>query len=281
MKLLSAALCQLAFTAGILAQTLPRNVYEIYALEYAASKGRAALKDVAVGATTADSTTFSYYVWFLKGDSGRRVLVDTGFLLDSAGASKSMVRYERPDLALKKLHVNANEVTDVIITHPHHDHIGWITLFKNATVWMQKLDYEYFVGGAWQPGAEAPGLHKEDVLATVQVNLDGRLRLLAGDSLEIMPGIRAFIGSKHTRESQHLLVDTGAEKVLLASDDVWFYCNLENLLSVPLTFDQGAYVRQMRRMKALVSDPELIIPGHDPLVLVKFPQVARGVVRIR
>jgi hypothetical protein len=146
---------------------------------------------------------------------------------------------------------------------------------------MQQRDYEYFVGGAWQPGAKAQGLDKGDVLVAVQVNLDGRLRLVAGDSVEILPGIRAFTGSKHAYESQDLLIDTSAEKVLLASDDAWFYYNLEKGLSVPLTFDQGAYIRQMRKMKALVSDPELVIPGHDELVLAKFPHVARGVVRIR
>jgi len=281
MKLLCVVLCQLAFSVGVFAQAPVGNVYEVYAIEYAAANRRAALKDVAVGATTGDSTTFSYYVWFLKGDNGRCVLVDTGFLLDSAGASKFMARYERPDIALQRIHVNPGEVTDLIITHPHYDHIGGITLFKNATVWMQRRDYEYFVGGAWQPGAKAQGLDKGDVLATVQANLDGRLRLVAGDSVEILPGIRAFTGSKHAYESQDLLIDTGAEKVLLASDDAWFYYNLEKGLSVPLTFDQGAYIRQMRKMKALVSDPELVIPGHDELVLAKFPQVARGVVRIR
>jgi glyoxylase-like metal-dependent hydrolase (beta-lactamase superfamily II) len=76
-------------------------------------------------------------------------------------------------------------------------------------------------------------------------------------------------------------VNTSAEKVLLASDDVWFYYNLQNLLSVPLTFDADAYIRQLRRMKTLVSNPDLIIPGHDVLVLSKFPSVAKGVVRIR
>jgi hypothetical protein len=77
MKLLSVVLCQLAFTAGIFSQAPVGNVYEVYAIEYAASKGSAALKTVAVGATTGDSTTFSYYVWFLKGDNGRCVLLWT------------------------------------------------------------------------------------------------------------------------------------------------------------------------------------------------------------
>ncbi len=87
-------------------------------------------------------------------------------------------------------------------------------------------------------------------------NLDGRLRLVSGDSVEIIPGIRVFTGSKHTYESQHLV-------------------------SIPLTFNTDAYLRQLRRMKTQVSNPDLVIPGHDPLVLTKFIPVATGIVRIR
>jgi glyoxylase-like metal-dependent hydrolase (beta-lactamase superfamily II) len=146
---------------------------------------------------------------------------------------------------------------------------------------MQKNDFAYFVGDAWQKGAYNVGLDKRDVPKIIQANLEGRLQLVNGDSLEIIPGIRVFIGSKHTYESQHLLVDTKAEKVLLASDNCWFYYNLNNLLSVPLTFDPQAYIRQLRRMKTLVSNIDLIIPGHDRSVFSKFTEVSKGVLRIR
>jgi glyoxylase-like metal-dependent hydrolase (beta-lactamase superfamily II) len=225
--------------------------------------------------------TFSFFVWYLKGDNGKRILVDVGFLEDTTKAAKSFSYYQRPDLALRRLNVNADDVTDVIITHPHSDHIDGLDLFPKATVWMQKNDFAYFVGDAWQKGASHMGLDKQDVLKIIQVNLDGRLQLVNGDSIEIIPGIRVFIGSKHTYESQHLLVNTKTDKVLLASDDSWFYYNLDHLLSVPLTFDPQAYVAQLRRMKTLVAGTQLIIPGHDALVLARFTQVAPEVVRIR
>jgi glyoxylase-like metal-dependent hydrolase (beta-lactamase superfamily II) len=272
---------QLTFIVSSFPQTSKHDVYEVYAIEYAASNRHVPLKVVAVDAASADSITFSYYIWLLRGDNGHCVLVDTGFLEDTTGSRARLTQHQRPDLALQRINVNAADITDVIITHAHHDHIGGLELFKNATVWMQQGDYAYFVGGAWQQGADNRGLDKRDVLNIVQANLDGRLRLVNGDSLEILPGIRVFIGSKHTYESQHLLVNTSTERVLIASDDVWFYYNIQNLLSVPLTSDTGAYVKQLRRMKTLVSNPELIIPGHDALVLSKFPSVAKGVVRIR
>jgi hypothetical protein len=45
--------------------------------------------------------------------------------------------------------------------------------------------------------------------------------------------------------------------------------------------DAKAYVNQLKRMKRQVSNTDLIIPGHDRLVLAKFPEIADGIVRIR
>ena len=257
-----------------------QNVYTIYAIEYAKNPRSVAVSDIALGAKSTDSVTFSYYIWFLNGDNGRKVLVDVGCVRDSTNPLAYLREYQRPDSALQRINVNADDVTDVIITHPHADHIGGLQLFRNARIWMQKNDFFYFVGGAWQSDADHKGLDKHDVLKIIQANLEGRLQLVAGDSLEIIPGIRVFIGSKHTDESQHVLVSSKNERVLLASDDSWFYYNLHHLLSVPSTFDTSAYITQLRRMKTLVADTNFIIPGHDPSVLLNFKQVSRGVVRI-
>jgi glyoxylase-like metal-dependent hydrolase (beta-lactamase superfamily II) len=258
-----------------------RNVYEIYAIAYAKMKSRLPVSSVAFGAKSTDSVSVSFYIWFSNGDNGRKVLVDTGLLQDSIKPLAYLRDYMRPDLALQRINVKATDVTDIIITHPHFDHIDGLQLFPNATIWMQKNDFAYFVGDAWQKGASHIGLEKQDVLKIIEANLEGRLNLVNGDSIEIIPGIRVFIGSKHTWESQHLLVNSSTDKVLLASDDCWYYYNLDHLLPVPLAFDTNAYVAQLRRMKTLVANIQLIIPGHDALVLSRFRQMVKGVVRIR
>jgi hypothetical protein len=77
-----------------------------------------------------------------------------------------------------------------------------------------------------------------------------------------------------------VLVNGTSGKTILASDNIWFYYNLEHLLSIPFRFDADAYINAMKRMKTLVDDPRLIIPGHDMLVFDRFPRVMDGVVRI-
>lgn len=262
------------------------NEYEVYAIKFA-GPWFMPLSEAVVGVLSKDSIEGCNMFWLLKGN-GKKILVDAGFLLNeynnynSADNSYDSSNYLRPDSALLRMNITADDITDIILSHPHWDHIGGIGLFRKATIWMQKDDYDYFVGAAWQKNGFSDGFYKKDVQQIVSVNLEGRLHLVKGDSIEIIPGIRVFIGSKHTWESQYVLVNTKTDKVLIASDNIWFYYNLNHLLPIPkYTFDPSAYVQQMKRMKILQPDTTLIIPGHDQIIFSRFPEVAKGVVKIR
>ena len=235
----------------------------------------------AVGSTSKDSTGICYMVYLIKGKNGKNILVDAGFTEPLKKYPMQAFTYIRPDSILKRININPNDITDVIVTHPHWDHIGGIDLFPNAMVWMQKEDFNYFVRTAWQKGGDSENFTDKDVFKIIQKNIDGKLTLINGDSIEIMPNIKVFIGSKHTFESQYVLVGSGADKVIIASDNSWLYYNLTSLLSIPVTFDQKAYLKNLKRMRGMVKNIDLIVPGHDPLVFSKFPKVAEGVVKIK
>jgi glyoxylase-like metal-dependent hydrolase (beta-lactamase superfamily II) len=251
--------------------------YNVYAVKYLdASVSSAA--NVAIGADPNDSVRNCFMVWLLKGDDGRTILVDAGYI-DTTGSNE---KYVRPDLVLQRMNVYPSDIKDIILTHPHWDHIGGISLFPEATVWMQKEDFDYYVSGKWQDDGNARGFSKEYISDILKVKSEGRLKLVEGDSIEIMPGIMAFTGSRHSWGNQYLLINSGSkdDRVIIASDASWFYYNLDHLLSVPLVIDPEAYVTALKRMKSMISDPDLIIPGHDDLVFSKFPEVAEWIVKI-
>ena len=256
--------------------------YEIYALKFATLNFKMPITAAAVGSTSKDSTEICYMFYLLKGKNGKNILIDAGFTEPLKIYPMQAFTHIRPDSLLKRINMSPNDITDVIVTHPHWDHIDGIDLFPNAMIWMQKEDYNYFVGTAWQKGENPDnGFNSKDVIKIIQKNLDGKLILIKGDRIEIIPNIRVFTGSKHTFESQYVVVGTGTDKVIIASDNSWLYYNLTSLLSIPITLDQKAYLKNLKRMRSMVKNIDLIIPGHDPLVFTKFSCVADGVVKIK
>ncbi|RYE31018.1 MAG: N-acyl homoserine lactonase family protein [Sphingobacteriaceae bacterium] len=258
-------------------------VYKVYALKFAGSSYPFTAADWAQGGSKTEKVKFNFMVWLIKGQ-GKVVLLDAGFLKENPDAKEfKVVDYIRPDSALLKLGIKAADVTDVILSHPHWDHVNGIGLFPNAQVWMQKEDYNYFVGQAWQKNGDKGGFAKADVNQLVNLNLAGKLTLVDGDNKEILPGIKVFTGSRHTYNSQYVLVQTGKNKVVLASDNIWVYYSLKHLVppSTGGTLDPAGYVKAMQRMKTMVDDPKFIIPGHDAAVFDLFPKVADGVAEIR
>jgi glyoxylase-like metal-dependent hydrolase (beta-lactamase superfamily II) len=104
--------------------------------------------------------------------------------------------------------------------------------------------------------------------------------LIHGDAQEILPGITCYTGGKHTFQSQFVGVKTRAGTVVLASDNMYLYENLEKHVPIAQTLDAASNLRAQDRMKQLAASPRLIVPGHDPAVFEKFPTVSERVVRI-
>jgi glyoxylase-like metal-dependent hydrolase (beta-lactamase superfamily II) len=260
--------------------------YQVYALRFASMGHPSPIADWADHAPRNDSINIEFMVWLVRGNNGKNILVDAGFLPDMINTEDAkefaIKQYIRPDSTLSKLGLKAGDITDIILSHPHWDHIGGISLFPNAHIWIQKEDYDYFVGAAWQKGGFNGGFNKRDVRLLVDLNLARRVMLVDGDNKEIIPGIKVFTGSRHTFNSQFVVVETDKNKVLLASDNIWVYYSLEHLCppSPGGTFDTTAYVRSMQRMKTLVTNPRFIIPGHDAKIFEIFPKVTEGVVKI-
>jgi hypothetical protein len=154
--------------------------------------------------------------------------------------------------------------------------MGGIDLFPKATVWIQKDEFRYYTGDAWQPSGHHGGIDPEDVKELVRLNTQGRLRLIDGDNTEIFPGIRVYTGARHTYASQYLRVE-GNPPFVLASDNCYLYRNLATH-AASATFSDGdhpANVAAQSRMIELAGSAERVVPGHDTLQFRTFPTEGR------
>jgi glyoxylase-like metal-dependent hydrolase (beta-lactamase superfamily II) len=248
--------------------------YSIEAIRFANSPGDP-VASMVMGAPKDEKVDTVYVIWLIRG-GGRNILFDSGFHRERYFREWTITDYVRPDAAVRLAGVKPEEITDVVISHAHWDHLGGIDLFPKATVWIQRDEFRYYTGEAWQPGGAHDGIDPDDVRQLVRLNTEGRLRLVDGDNVETFPGIRAYTGGRHTFASQYLRID-GHPPFVLASDNIYLYRNLaEHKPSA--TFSEADYpanVKSQERMAELAGSPDRVVPGHDALQFKKFPTNGR------
>ena len=108
----------------------------------------------------------------------------------------------------------------------------------------------------------------------------GRVALVDGDGVEVLPGVTVYTGGRHTAASQYVGVRTPRGVVVLASDNAYLYENLATRTPIAQTLDSASNRRAQERMLRLAGSPRLVVPGHDPAVFARFPKPGRGVARI-
>ncbi len=270
-----AVLCAMAITAA--AQAKPS--YEIYAIQYGTLLGLPAA-DLVTGADPARKIDVATMIWLVRG-GGRNILVDSGFYHERFFKDWQVRDFTKPSETLARLGLKPEDITDIIIPHMHWDHADGMDLFPKAQIWIQKDEYHYYTGEAWQSKDTSDGIDEEDVLTLVKLNTLGKVSLVDGDAQQIIPGITCYIGGKHTYQSQYVGVQTAAGTVVLASDNMYLYENLDRHAPIGTTLDAVSNLRAQDRMKQIAARPELIIPGHDPAVFKRFPNPVPGVARIQ
>lgn len=263
-------------TLPLPSQTKPQ--YEVYAIRYATIPDFA-VSGLVAGAEPSRKMSIAMMVWLVRG-GGKNILVDAGFYREQFFKQWKVADYVRPDEAVRRAGVKPEEITDVIVTHMHWDHADGMDLFPNARIWLQKEELEYYAGSAWQSRRTHGGIDPDDVMAVVRLNLQGKVGLVNGDAQEILPGITCYIGGKHTWASQFVAVNTAAGTVVLASDNMYLWENMEKHAAIAQTLDAASNLRAQDKMKELAGDAKHIVPGHDPAVMTKYKPVAEGVVRI-
>lgn len=271
----------LTMTAVLIASATAqsRPTYEVYAIRYATIPDFP-VSELVAAADPARKLDIAMMVWLVCG-GGHNILVDSGFHHERFFADWKVKNFIKPSDAIKPLGLKPEDVTDVIVTHMHWDHADGVDLFPKARIWIQKDELQYYAGEAWQSANTHGGIDADDVVTLVRLNTEGRVGLVDGDAQEILPGITCYTGGRHTYASQYVAVNTTAGTVVLASDNMYLYENLEKHAPIEATLDAAANLRAQDRMKQLAASPGLIVPGHDPAVFAKFPNPAPGIAKIQ
>lgn len=166
---------------------------------------------------------------------------------------------ELPD-SLHSVGLNFSDITDVLFTHLHWDHVGWATqkgrvMFPKATFRVHAADWEHFVTG---PLAERGAVNKLTPLVDQLETFDGEMELLNGVIARPAPG--------HTPGSTVYLVADGGERALLLGDAVHTVAELTDPEWQSLyDLDPAAAgrIRQQFASEAMEHD-DIIAAAHFP-----------------
>ena len=202
------------------------------------------------------------FAWAVEG-GGVRILVDTGCLAEMQTASgfpaEQVYSIEE---GLKRIGWTPRDVDFVILTHLHLDHFAYAGKFRNATIILQRREYE----AAVNPHPAYRHFYNTEL---IKKTLDGlRVEFVDGEK-EIVDGVSVILTPGHTPGGQTVLVKT--EKGVAAI--VGFCCIRENFeppgnlrkffeFIVPgIHIDTVSLYDSMVRVR---DAADIIIPIHDP-----------------
>ena len=252
------------------------NRHLVYGVSYGSSFFRE--DRVFVNGSSSDGVSFEWLFWIIETD-GRRILVDTGFDDPDEAREWGIRDYVRPVERLAQLGISPLDVTDVILTHLHWDHVGNAAAYPNATIWLQSTEYEYAKSRLNPGNTRSKGMWWDHLQALLAAEAEGRLVLVNGEDT-MMTGITMTPAGGHTPGSQFVTVETLDGAVVIAGDEAYLYRNNQSHVPIGSAYDHDANLAAIREMHRRAASPFLILPGHDPRVLSYFPEVSEGIVHV-
>jgi len=200
------------------------------------------------------------------------ILVDTGYPIGERDWLGEVSRVPTPG-GLELLGIKPLDVSLVIATHFHYDHIGYLHLFANAQIVAGRAEYHYWRRKFDENGLDGEFATAADLAAVERADAEGRLRLVDRPT-DVFPGIRVYPVGGHCPGQLFVFVQSKTVPLILASDAAHLLAQVEKGWAFVAHTDLG----QMRDALSLMSDLShrtgaAVIPGHDPIVRASYPAI--------
>lgn len=213
-----------------------------------------------------------FYFWLLRGP-GEVILVDTG--VHPAAERPGRQLLIRPADAVAALGVAADDVSQVVVTHCHSDHIGNLAAFPRARLTVQRREIDFWSG---------PIARRRQFAATVNPGqieylrgaIDaGRGAVVDGDAA-VADGVEVRLVGGHCPGQQIVIVRTAGAPVVLPSDAVHFYEELDRQMPFGVLWNLEEMYAAYDLLQSLAAAGAVVVPGHDPEVMRRFSPVGDG-----
>ncbi len=248
------------------------DVHEVYAIRYAHHARRSG--DNFIGGDPHDVLQpLDFFVWAIVGPAGA-IVVDSGF--DEAVGRRRQREIVKPVRAgLDALGIVPEAVATVLVSHLHYDHCGNHDLFPRARYHLQDREMAYATGRCMCHAALRVPFEADDVVAMVRKVFAGRADFHDGGG-EIVPGVSVHLIGGHSKGLQCVRVKTRRGHVVLAADAAHLYAHIDSGRVFPITYNIAEVLEGYATLQRLATSPRHVVPGHDPLVLTRYPAAKPG-----
>jgi glyoxylase-like metal-dependent hydrolase (beta-lactamase superfamily II) len=215
-----------------------------------------------------------YYFWVIRDREGV-FLVDTGFAPE-AGDRRGRAHYTTPAQFLPELGIAQDDVTAIVITHAHWDHIGNVRQFPRAQLVMTEAEYAFWTSPLAARKQFAAHSEPQEIALLRQAREEDRLTLFTWEHT-LAPGIDLIEVGGHTPGQLIASVANPAGgTAVLASDALHFYEEVEKDRPFAVLADLPAMYRAYDTLAHLAAQPGThLVAGHDPEVRTRFARCAR------
>jgi glyoxylase-like metal-dependent hydrolase (beta-lactamase superfamily II) len=252
--------------------TRPFDVHAVRYATLASRKSELFYRYGAYGDADAD-VEMAYYFWVLRRD-GETILVDTGF--DPAvGARRGRTCLCPPIEALRRMGIEPSSVSTVVVTHFHYDHTGNLAAFPEAELVVPKRELEFWTSPIASRLQFASHVEAKEIAFLQQAVADGRVRETEGTE-DLLDGVTAVAVGGHSAGQQLTIVSSGGGDIVLASDAVHFYEELELERPFAVVHDLERMYAAYGVLQELARDGAAVIPGHDPEVARRYATAHEG-----
>ena len=250
----------------------PEGGYRIFALKQGESE-KAKKRLFVDGAKKNERFKISFSFWLIQG-AGKNILVDAGFTNPKKIEQWKITGYSDPAALLAKLDLTPDDITDVIITHRHWDHIGGLPLFNKARIFMNEGEFN---------DALKNYKKRDRKIFNSLLKASEEQRLVFTRRLQsVMPGITIVRQGAHTRRFQFVVVNNLNGIWALASDEGPMYENYKSKLASGQTLSKKRSLAAIGNiLKLAAGDMKRIIPGHEPEVFSLFNKVSENIIEIK
>lgn len=211
-----------------------------------------------------------YYFWVIRDPDGTVTLIDTGFAPE-AGRRRRRQQDFTPAEALPLLGIDPAGVGTVVITHAHWDHTGNLSQFPGAEIVMSQDEYAFWTSPVARRTHFALHSEQDEIDLLTEARKAGRLSFTTREGTVLRRGVELIQVGGHTPGELIVAVDDGQGKVILASDALHHYEEVDSDRPYAILCDLPGMYRGYDLLAELAAEPGArLVAGHDPEVRARF-----------